>query len=76
MEAQGLSLPAAPLFVSAVLEPSLPSDVGPVGKRLRRGLRSLSNAVELEIDGGAVKIARGADEGLIAAVIEALNATR
>jgi transposase len=32
--------------------------------------------VELEIDGVTVKIARGADKGLIAAVIEALKATR
>jgi len=76
MEAQGLSLPAAPLFVPAVLEPSLPSDVRPVGRRLRRGRRSSPSAVELEIDGVAVKIARGADKGLIAAVIEALKATR
>lgn len=76
MEAQGLTLPAAPLFVPAVLEPSLPSDVGPVGRRLRRGRRSSPSAVELEIDGVAVKIARGADKGLIAAVIEALKATQ
>jgi transposase len=32
--------------------------------------------VELEIDGVAVRIARGTDKGLIAAVIEALKATR
>ena len=32
--------------------------------------------MELEIDGVAVKISRGADVGVIAAVIEALKATR
>jgi transposase len=34
------------------------------------------SAVELEIDGVAVKIGRDADAGIIAAVIEALRATR
>ncbi|MEW9853798.1 IS66-like element accessory protein TnpA [Novosphingobium sp. M1R2S20] len=80
MEAQGLALPAtsavAPLFVPAVVEPSPPSNVGPVGRRPRRRRRSSPGAVELEIDGVAVKISRGADKGLIAAVIEALKATR
>lgn len=34
------------------------------------------HAVELEIDGVAVKIARGADAGVIAAVIDALKTPR
>ncbi|MFS0851850.1 transposase [Novosphingobium panipatense] len=80
MEAQGLALPvtssAAPLFVPAVVEPAVPSDAGPVDKRPRRRRRSSPGAVELEIDGVAVRIARGADKGLIAAVIQALKATR
>ena len=80
MKARGLVLPAtsaaAPLFVPAVVEPFAPSDVGPVGRRPRRRRRSSHGAVELEIDGVTVKIARGADKGLIAAVIEALKATR
>ena len=80
MQAQGLASPATsaatPLFVPAVVEPSAPSDVGPIGRRPRRRRRSSPGAVELEIDGVAVKIARGADKGLIAAVIEALKATR
>jgi transposase len=80
MEVQGLALPAtsaaAPLFVPAVVEPSMPSDVGPVCRRPQRRRRSSPGAVELDIDGVAVKIARGADSGLIAAVIEALKATR
>ena len=80
MQAQGLALPAppaaTPLFVPAVVEPAVPSDAGPVGRRPRRRRQSSPGAVELEIDGVAVKIARGADKGLIAAVIQALKATR
>ena len=80
MQAQGLALhptsAGAPLFVPAVVEAAVPSDVGPVGRRPRRRRRSSHGAVELEIDGVTVKIARGADKGLIAAVIEALKATR
>lgn len=80
MEAQGLALPVAPapapLFVPAVIEPSPPSEVSPVARRPRRRRRSFPSAVELEIDGVAVKIARGVDKGLIATVIEALKATR
>lgn len=80
MEAQGFTLPVAPapapLFVPAVIEPSPSSDVFPIAKRPRRRRRSSPSAVELEIDGVAVRIARGTDKGLIAAVIEALKATR
>ncbi len=80
MQAQGLALPAtsavAPLFVPAVVEPAVGSDVGLVDRRPRRRRRSSPGAVELEIDGVAVRIARGADKGLIAAVIQALKATR
>jgi transposase len=80
MEARGVPLPVssapAPLFVPAVIE-QLPSpEVKPVAKRPRRRRGSPPSAVELEIDGVAVRIARGADKGLIAAVIEALKATR
>ena len=80
MEAQGLALPvasaSAPLFVPAVIEPSASRDAAPVAKRPRRRRRSHASAVELEIDGVAVKIAHGTDSGLIVAVIEALKATR
>jgi transposase len=80
MEAQGFALPVAPapasLLVPAVIEPSPPSEVPPVAKRPRRRRRSSPSAVELEIDGVAVRIARGTDKRLIAAVIEALKATR
>ena len=78
MEAQGVRLPVAPapLFVPAVVEPTPSNDAAPTPRRPRRRRRSHASAVELEIDGVAVKIARGADKGLIAAVIEALKATR
>ena len=80
MQAQGLALPATPaatpLFVPAVVDLGVPNDAGPVGRRPRRRRQSSPGAVELEIDGVAVKITRGADKGLIAAVIQALKATR
>jgi len=64
----------APAFVPAVVERAVAA--APAPPRRRRGGRSSQVAVELEIDGVAVKIARGADAGVIAAVIEALKATR
>ena len=45
-------------------------------QRLQKRRRSKASAVELEIDGVAVKICRSADARGIAAVIEALGATR
>ena len=84
MEDQGLTLPVAPspvtpsppAFVPAVIEPA--PVIEPVGaiRRPRKRRRSKPSAVELEIDGVAVRIGRGADAGVIAAVIEALKATR
>lgn len=77
---QGLTLPAAPAqgptFVPAVIEPAITSDRVAPTKRPRRLGRSQPSAVELEIDGTLVKIARGADAQLIAAVIEALKRAR
>ena len=69
MESKGAGVPA---FVPAVV------DVGPAEEpaRAKRRRRSKASAVELEIDGVAVKISGGADAGVIAAVIEALRATR
>lgn len=80
LEAQGLTLPMAtalaPSFVPAVIDPLPASDPAPMARQARKPRRSKAGAVELEIDGVAVKIARGADAGVIAAVIEALRATR
>ena len=82
-EAAGITLPVAmapapePLFVPAVieLEPMTATVPAPRKKRSRR-TRPEAAAVELEIDGVAVKIARGADAGVIAAVIDALKTAR
>lgn len=80
MEDQGLTLPvsrpSAPSFVPAVIDPLPANDPVSTTRRSRKRRRSKAGAVELEIDGVAVKIGRGADAGTIAAVIEALRATR
>ena len=66
---------SAPMFVPAVIEPEpvAPPVPAPKRKRVRRTRSAASTAVELEIDGVAVKIASGADAGVIAAVIDALK---
>lgn len=68
-----------PMFVPAVVEPE-PTAATPVAapkrKRVRRALAAAPAAVELEIDGVAVRIARDADGGVIAAVIDALKTAR
>ena len=79
LEAEGMSLPsarpqAAP-FVPVVVEVGSAPDPAPV-RRARKRRRLKASAVELEVDGVVVKIGRGADAGVIAAVIEALKATR
>lgn len=80
-EAAGVTLPVAvmpepaPMFVPAVVELEPVTAVAPAAapkkKRVRRSRPGA--AVELVIDGVAVKIARGADAGVIAAVIDALK---
>ena len=72
---QGLAVPTpepqGAAFVPAVIAPdTVPA---PARRGLRRRRRAASAVVELEIDGVAVKIARGADAGVIAAVIDALK---
>lgn len=72
----GLAAPEpTPLFVPAVIDPQSTAERAPAVRK-RRASRTREAAVELEIDGVAVKIARGADAGVIAAVIEALKAVR
>lgn len=79
LEDQGLALPlpepATATFVPAVVEPTT-RPVSALARSTRRRRRNTTAAVELEIDGVAVKIARGADASVIAAVIEALKASR
>ena len=80
LEGQGLTLPAmsstAPAFVPAVVDPLPASDPHPAVRHSAKRRRPRATAVELEIDGVAVRIGRGADASVIAAVIEALKATR
>ncbi|MEI6643722.1 MAG: transposase [Novosphingobium sp.] len=70
-----LAEPVSTMFVPAVVEPATRPEPSPA-RRARRRRRNTAAAVELEIDGVAVKIAHGADASVIAAVIEALKATR
>lgn len=65
--------PAA-MFVPTVIEASLMPDAPPP-PRSRRSCAT-GPAIELEIDGVAVRIAHGADAGTIGAVIAALKAAR
>lgn len=69
---------AEPLFVPAVIQPmqSLPvagKSEPKTRPRRRRAAKSAVPAVELEIGGVSVKIAKGTDAGTITAVIEALK---
>jgi transposase len=72
-ENQGAAVPA---FVPAVVDVALAEEPAAAIQRPKKRRRSKASAVELEIDGVAVKISRGADAGVIAAVIEARRATR
>ena len=69
----------SPSFVPAIIEaappPSRDQPTAPKRHRTRRS-RTTGTAVELEIDGVAVKIAQGADAKVIVAVIDALKMAR
>lgn len=73
--AEAVAIEPEPFFVPAVIAPQ--STLVPPTPRKRRARRAReATAVELEIDGVSVKIARGADAGVIAAVIDALKTAR
>ena len=69
--------PEPPMFVPAVVTPSsVPLEHSP--RRRRRGCRTAEvvesgSMIELEIDGVAVRVGRGADAATVAAVIRALK---
>jgi transposase len=65
-----------PLFVSAVVVPPEPEPAAkrPAQLRKRRPARSVG-VIELEIDGIAMRVGRGADAKTVAAVICALKAS-
>jgi len=67
--------PEAAMFVPAMIEAEAQAKPAP-RRRSQQRRRAKQAAVELEIDGVAVKIAHGTDASLIGAVIEALKATR
>jgi transposase len=77
-QAAGVAEPE-PLFVPVVVDPQVtpaPVERTPVVRKRRTRRAREATAVELEIDGVSVKIARGADAGVIAAVIDALKTAR
>lgn len=76
LEDRGVALPVVPGFVPAVVEVAPADDPAPTARRPKKRRRSKASAVELEIDGVAVKIGYGADASVIAAVIEALKRAR
>ena len=63
-----------PMFVPAVIAPEAAAAAAPVARKKRVARSRSAAVVELVIDGVAVKIARGADAGVIGAVIDALKA--
>ena len=65
----------AAMFVPAMIEADAPAKPAP-RRHSQQRRHAKQAAVELEIDGVAVKIAHGTDASLIGAVIEALKATR
>jgi transposase len=73
----------APLFVPAIVEPEdvpspLPATSAARSPRRRRSARrgSIPAPIEVSMDGISVRIGRGADATLIAAVLDALKAGR
>ena len=62
-----------PAFVPAIVEPSIIEKKPRAKRKLSRSSGKAIPAVELEIDGVAVKIAKGTDARTIAAVIDALK---
>ncbi|MHB9879021.1 IS66-like element accessory protein TnpA [Pacificimonas sp. ICDLI1SI03] len=64
------------MFVPAVLDLAVSPVAAPPQHPRRQARRSSKAAIELEMDGVTMKIARGADPDTISAVIAALRATR
>lgn len=64
----------SPTFVPAVVTPPEPAPTRPARSRKRKTPGS-AGVIELEIDGIAMRVGRGADARTVAAVIRALKAT-
>lgn len=69
-----MSPPAVAAFAPVVVEPDVVEPV-PVRPRRRRSSSGKAGVIELEIDGIAMRVGRGADARTVAAVIRALKAT-
>ncbi len=66
-----------PVFVPAVVEALAPaSALGERRKAPRGGPKSDVGLIEIEVDGAVVRVGRGADANTIAAVVQALKASR
>lgn len=63
-----------PMFVPAVVAAPARLAKRPIQPRRRKATRD-AGVIELEIDGIAMRVGRGADAGTVAAVIRALKAT-
>ncbi|SMD13128.1 transposase [Fulvimarina manganoxydans] len=65
--------PTEPAFVPAIVEPSIIEKKPRTKRKRSRSFGKAIPAIELEIDGVSVRIAKGADARTIAAVIDALK---
>ena len=63
----------SPTFVPAVVTPPEPAPMGPAPRK--RKVARDAGVIELEIEGVAMRVGRGADAKTVAAVIRALKAT-
>lgn len=65
---------AAPQFVPAIVETSVPGSTVRRQRKRRRQVDRTSGSIEVEIEGVIVRIGRGADPKTVAAVLGALKA--
>jgi transposase len=64
-------------FVPAVLDVGVPAlALGEEAKALRRKSRPDAGMIEIEVDGVTIRVSRGADANMVAAVVRALKVRR
>lgn len=63
----------APQFVPAVIGPSLPARTAQRGRKRSRRAERTTGIIEVEIDGVTVRVGRGAETKIVAAVLRALK---
>jgi transposase len=74
-EAKKRLSPSIAAFAPVVVEPVVATEPVPVRPRRRRSSSGKAGVIELEIDGIAMRVGRGADARTVTAVIRALKAT-